>query len=354
MSVVERLPDGDRPAGPGQRAAPGSRRRTVVVGVLLLAVVGVAAAFNSTRSSGHRAPSAAPTAPTAPTAAPTDERRTVPTVPAPSPAALGCVGGAGLAVVAQPAVAVISDGPTQVWLVAWKCTDPTGSIYPSLVRLVDVSAAGDVRVRATLVGTENDFHLTGVQVRQATVSLTGLLGYHPGRHCCRNRPPAGSMVHWLFDADNPMPAYRTVVWAGPCRNTSVAFTFDPRTADARGTTSSGVVAVTNRSRTACAVQGYLAVQAGAAGPSQVTARAELSGPTTGSGPADGPPVVVLGTGQTATAVLDSAERTPAGGMVLCETLNQLRVSLPEQPGPARLAVRLRACDLQVHPLLGSN
>ena len=112
---------------------------------------------------------------------------------------------------------------------------------------------------------------------------------------------------------------------------------------------SWLLAMRNRSDTACALEGIPRVRAERDDASLATAALTMSGVTGGITQSPVPPIIVLPPQGTASAIIEQG----AAATGKCELSDQVAVTLPNGVSLGRLPARLPGCGLVVHPLVGN-
>ena len=241
-----------------------------------------------------------------------------------------------------------------------RCWDASGTRYPSLVHVVDLD--DDHRIVATLIRPVEQLNVASLSVSGSTISVTA---YLPGRPTADQVPgifPAGSPVRSRLGGSHASVRGGSLLRirfssadgvhfsrgpaeliAGPCRSVQLQLGAVP-VATGRTRPNVAVLLLHNTSRSPCALEGYPQVSGGTATGDLLTARPELSGPAGGAPDSGVPPVVLLA--DWASAVVE-----PADPAAPCTDLLELLVALPDGEALGGVSVRLRACDLSVHPLV---
>ncbi|MDQ1735001.1 MAG: hypothetical protein QOH56_1252 [Pseudonocardiales bacterium] len=313
------------------------------VGLLLLS----AAVVNSRRAEHQRSRNHALPAPSVPAPVP---------LRTPNIYGLNCDDWPGQGTSEEANTPLSAPGHQDLAVVSVRCTDSSGERHPSLVHVIDLD--DDRRIVATLIRPQQYLHVLAVRVSGSVVTVTASEAARVADGDQKAASDLGSVFARTFTAGRG--AHFTE--SDPTRLAFACSPSDLRLAVAAiGTPTAGqgsvppsiaTLSLTNFSDRACAVEGYPSVAGVSAGGALVNAHTELSGPS-GRGVQDStaPPVVVLDPGQTASAAMDSADETPAGGPTLCTTLVTVRIGLPTGEPVGRRPIDLRVCDFQVHPFV---
>jgi hypothetical protein len=313
------------------------------VGLLLLA----AAVVNSRRAEHQRSGNHALPAPSVPAPVP---------LRTPNSYGLDCDDWPGQGTSEEANTPLSVPGHRDLAVVSVRCTDSSGDRHPSLVHVIDLD--DDRRIVVTLIRPQQYLHVLSVRVSGSVVTVTASEAARVTDGNQKAASDLGSVFARTF----------TIGWGSHLTEsdpTRLAFACSPsdlrlavagiatRTArQGSGPPSIATLSLTNVSDRPCAVEGYPSVAGLSAGGDLVNAHTELIGPS-GRGVQDStaPPVVLLDPGYTASAALDSADETPAGGPALCTTLVAVRIGLPTGEQVGRRPIDLRVCDFQVHPLV---
>jgi hypothetical protein len=244
-----------------------------------------------------------------------------------------------------------------LFVVALRCTDTAGERHASLVRVVD--SDDDRRVVATLIRPQQDLHVASVSVTAGTITVSAAddSPIQPGDQ--RSAADFGSVLNWTFHTSTgtTYTADRPRRVAAACSPSDIGYTVQagrPTKSGAAGgkaAASSLLLHLRNTGGAPCAIEGYPTVRAITDTGGGLPAHAALFGPAGGVLSDSAPPVVVLASNATATAVVDSYPESASGGATICSTLTRLQIGLPtgEQLGTSPIA--LYVCDFQVHPLV---
>jgi hypothetical protein len=170
----------------------------------------------------------------------------------------------------------------------------------------------------------------------------------------------GSVFRWRFTTSDGLhyvqsDPERVAFACGPADLKIAAANNTPRIADAADLAShqpsAGIVRIRNVSDRPCAVEGYPQITGITRAKEDISPNLELFGVSGGLKSGTAPQVILLAPGKTASAAVDSADETPAGGTALCNTLTALTVALPTGELLGTVNLLLRVCDFEVHPLV---
>lgn len=255
----------------------------------------------------------------------------------------------------------ISPGHPNLRVTAIRCPDVAGHRAPSIVRVVDLD--DDHRIVATLVRPEQNVHVASVEVTGDMVTVTAALA-GPTPKAGQPAPDwPGSVFVWRFVTEDGLSYGQLdpVRIALACRPPDVALSAELPTV---GTPLPGgrvgqpagdaAIRLTNRSGAPCALEGYPRVTGRTAAETPVIGTPELHGVSSGVFDFGAPRVIVLGPGEQATSRVESARFTPPTGYPTCPTLGTVDVALPDGASVGRLALPMRACGLDVHPLVAGT
>lgn len=240
-----------------------------------------------------------------------------------------------------------------------RCWDASGTRYPSLVHVVDLD--DDHRIVATLIRPAEQLHVSSLAVSGRTISVTAYLppgevprsfpGGSPLRvrfGGARTSIEGGSLVRIRFSSVDGVRFTRSPaeLVAGPCRSEQLQLSAAPLDTG-YGVPDSAVLRLHNTSGLPCVLEGYPQVAGGEATGDLLLARPELYGPAGGVPDSGAPPVVLVA--DWASAVIEPADPSAA-----CTELLELIVALPDGEALGGISIRLRACDLSVHPVVAGT
>jgi hypothetical protein len=236
-----------------------------------------------------------------------------------------------------------------------RCANASGDHYPSLVHVIDVD--DDRRIIATLIRPQEHLHVVSISAVGQAVTVTALRAGPVLPSDQQGLAELGGVFSWRFSTTDGEhytrgAPRRTALPCGPADLRLDAVTKPPRPGyGAHPPASSAILRLTNRSAQPCAVEGYPEVVGATVADGEVASHQQLFGPDGGVLDSTAPPVILLAPRQVASATVDSANETPAGGTALCNTLDKLRVALPSGEALGSIRASLRVCDLEVHPLV---
>lgn len=286
---------------------------------------------------------------------------TVTALPAPNDtASWTCVPVFGGSISVEASLPYAAPGHPDLRVSSTRCADPSGMRDPSLVHVVDLD--DDHRIIATLIRPAEQLHLASLSVAGSAITVTAYQAstaavdqvprsFQGGsamrvRFLVRARSgTAGGIVRIRFSSTDGVHFVRGTPQpvAGPCRADQVQLTA-AAVGSSRGAPASVVLRLHNTSGQACAIEGYPQVMGGTTTGDLLRARPQLSGPNGGVIDAGAPPVVLLT--DWASAVID-----PASSTASCTDVTELIVALPDGDALGGVAIRMRACEFRIHPLV---
>ncbi|MDQ2836686.1 MAG: DUF4232 domain-containing protein [Actinomycetota bacterium] len=264
----------------------------------------------------------------------------------PAPSNLGCTAIAGGHPVtgAHVSFPLSSTGELR-YVYEFYCVGTNGQRTASELQVFQPAGDG-LRYLSTLVPASKQGHLDYLSAEPDGVTVQGAddsPGVAPGA--------VVKIQYTTADGGQTFASNGKLVAAGCTRNdlSVTVLTVEPVNASSGKATSPAhqVLQLTNRSSGPCALEGFPNLVAAAGGNQLGPVLAHtLSGPAGGVTKAAVPPIVVLIPGGTAGAIIEFGSVHPS-----CAPTDSLVVSLPTGVSLGKVAARLSACGLEVHPLV---
>lgn len=230
----------------------------------------------------------------------------------------------------------------QRYVYEFLCVGADGQRSASEVQLFKMVGA-KLQYLMTLLHPTDDEHLDFIIATTDSVRIQFSVNRNP------SGGPAGAVesMAWEFsDPNGGKGLGATVAQACLPKDLTATLTSAPRP-----NAPAWLLALRNRTSTACALEGFVQVGAQRNGATLATAAHTLSGPAGGVTKKPVAPIIVLAPGATASAILEQRPVSTAGS---CPNADQLSVTLPNGVSLGQLKATVPACALVVHPLVGNG